>query len=114
MIYLVFLWALGLTILVEGAAMALLFGKRRYVYCSLLCNLLTNPALNLLLLLAVNGLGADAYAPALFLLEFAVVLVEGYVIRLLCSFSRRKALAVSLLLNALSFLAGLLIQIPFQ
>lgn len=114
MIYLTFLWALGLTVLAEGAAMALLFRKWRYVYCSLLCNLLTNPALNFLLLVAVKSFGADAYAPALFVLEAAAVLVEGFVIRLLCGFSRRKAAAVSLFLNALSFLAGALIQIPFR
>lgn len=89
--------------------MALLFRRRDFVYYSLLCNLLTNPALNLILLLAVNLAGLEAYLPALIAAELAAVLVEAWVLRLLCRFRLSKALVLSLLLNAVSFAAGLLL-----
>jgi len=104
---LVLVCCLALSVLVEGSLMALLFRSRRFVYYSFLCNLLTNPALNLLLALTVTLLGAAWYWPALALLEIIVVLVEAFVYRLLCGFAFVKALGVSALLNLASFLAGL-------
>ncbi len=95
------------TVLVEGGLVALLFHSRRFVYYSFLCNLLTNPALNLLLALCVTLLGAVWYWPALALLEIAVVLTEAFVYRLLCGFTFTKALGLSVLLNLASFLIGL-------
>lgn len=85
----------------------LLFQNKHYVYYSFLCNLLTNPSLNLLLMLCVQLLGVSWYWPAVAILEAAVILTEAYVYRLLCGFSTPKALGVSALLNLASFLAGL-------
>ncbi len=102
--------ALALTSAVEGLLVLLIFRRWRYVYYSVLCNLLTNPALNVLLSLGVFALGAYVYTPLLILLELAVLLIEAYVYRLLCGFSSARALTLSALLNASSFCAGLLIQ----
>jgi len=107
MILIAFALCLLLTVLVEGGLMALLFRSRRFVYYSFLCNLLTNPALNLLLTLCVTLLGVSWYWPALAVLEVAVVLAEAYVYRLLCGFTFVKAFGVSALLNLTSFLAGI-------
>lgn len=106
-----FLRNLAVTVAVEGAVIWLVQRNRRFVYDSLLCNLLTNPAANLLMLLLVLWLGAGAYYPALAVLECLVVAVEAVVYRKLEDISKRRALWLSLLLNALSFLTGLLLNL---
>ena len=107
MIYLVFAGYLLLTVIIEGVAVALLFRQMQYVYYSLLCNLLTNPALNLLLLLFVKQFGENMYIPVLLLAEVAVVFVEAAVYKYICGFRMSKALLLSAFLNVLSFAAGL-------
>lgn len=108
MIFLIFLGNLAATIIIEGAVIALLFRRHDFVYYSFLCNLLTNPAVNLLLVLAVTALGTAFYYPALAVLEISAVIIEAYVYRMLCGFKTSKALWVSALANAASFLAGFL------
>lgn len=98
-----------LTVMVEGTFIGIAFRRRDYVYYSFLCNLLTNPLLNVILLLVTNILDVACYFPALIVLEATVVFVEAYVLRLLCGFVYKKALLVSLVMNALSFLTGLLV-----
>jgi len=98
---------LSLTAAAEGLVMLLLFRSPRFVYYSLLANLLTNPALNVLLSLATTLLGAPAYLSALIFLELAAVAAETLVYRTLCDFRPLKALGISALLNAVSFGLGL-------
>jgi len=102
------LLALGLTILIE-CGLSLVFRSRQLTYSVLLCNLLTNPLLNLLMLLTLYFWGLRFYYPLLAVLEVAVVLVEAFVIRLMMHYRTTKAILVSLLLNAASFFAGLLL-----
>lgn len=104
---LVFAINLGLTILVEGGIIALLFRRFHFVYVSFLCNLLTNPLVNLLLLLAVRLLGEGAYTPSTAVLEIAAVIAEACIYRMLAGFSAWKSIGVSFLLNAASYGAGL-------
>ena len=108
---LVFLRNLVVTAAVEGAAVLWIRRDRHFLFYSLLCNLLTNPLVNLLLVLSVWGLGRDAYYPALALLEVLAVAAEAVVYRRLGGLSKRWSLWLSLLLNALSFLAGLLLNL---
>ena len=98
---------LCLTVTAEGLVMRLLSRSWRFVYYSLLVNLLTNPALNVLLTAAASLLGASAYIPALIVLELLALAVEALVYRRLCDYSTGKAFAVSALLNAVSFALGL-------
>jgi hypothetical protein len=110
---LVFLSILTITIISEGAVMLLLFRKWKYVYYSLLCNLLTNPALNLILAsvyIIFGGAISGCNYIIIGILEIAVVFIEAHVYKLLCGFEHTKALWVSALLNAVSFGAGALIQ----
>lgn len=100
--------ALALTVAVECSATALLL-SRRAAYAALLCNLLTNPLLNALLLLC-EALWPAGRAAALALLETAVVAVEAALLARLLRVPLRQALPLSLLLNALSFGAGLLLN----
>ncbi|MCL1895870.1 MAG: hypothetical protein FWG03_04920 [Clostridiales bacterium] len=101
--------ALALTAAIEGAIVFALYRKPLFVYYSLLWNLLTNPALNLGLFLAVS-FGGAAYAPSVMAGEACVFLAEALLIRLLLELPLKKALALSLLLNAASFLVGLVLN----
>ncbi len=108
MIYLTFLLWLLLTIIIEGAVILLIFRRRKFVYYSLLCNVLTNPALNLILLVSVYSFGISTYYPVLFLCEIIVVLVEGFVYKYICGFRFSKSIILSIVLNACG--AGLIIN----
>jgi len=107
----VFLWSLLLTFIIEGLAVLVIYRRKEYVYYSVLCNLLTNPALNLLLAVSVRVLGGSAYYPALVVLEPAVVLVEAAVYDYICGFGMRKSVTLSVILNVLSFTAGAVINV---
>ena len=108
MAFLGFLWRLLLTILVEGLAIIAIFRRLEYGYYSVLCNLLTNPALNLALAGSVLVLGASAYYPTLIIAEVAAVFVEAFVYRYISGLGAKKAFVLSAFLNALSYGAGLL------
>ena len=110
MIYLILLGYLLITVTIEGAAILIIFRQKRYVYYSFLCNLLTNPALNLILLITVRTLGEGSYYPTLLLSEIAAVFIEAAVYNYLCGFGMRKSLLLSAFLNTLSFAAGVLIN----
>jgi len=106
----ILLWmllALTLTIVVE-CGLSLLFRSKQLTYSVFLCNLLTNPLLNLILLLLPNFLGQEFYYVVLAVLEVVVVCVEAYVIRLMTDRRWLHALGLSLFFNAASFAVGLL------
>ena len=98
---------LALSIAIEGVLAFALFRSPRFCYDTLLCNLLTNPLVNLLVMAALR-LRPDLYWPILILLEIAVVFVEAYLYRLLFDMPNKRALAVSLLVNAVSYGAGVI------
>lgn len=114
MIYLLFLVNLSVTSLVEGAIVFLLFKKWDFVYYSLLCNLLTNPAMNLLLLIAVKTAGSAYYGISLVFLETAVVFVEAFLYKILGNLKMPKALLLSVTLNLASFICGILAEQVFH
>lgn len=110
MVYLAFAGALVLTVLVEGAVAGAWLHSWHGVYVSFLCNLLTNPLLNLLLWLGCRAFGQAAYGWMLAPLELAVVAVEAALMGSLCGLTRKRAALLSLTMNAASFSAGLLAQ----
>jgi len=107
-VYIAFAAALALTIIIEGVAMYIWSGNRDWVYYSFLCNCMTNPAVNLLAQLAYNYTDLGYYGP-LAVLEFLAWAAEGLVYMRLCSWKWGRALAVSAVLNGLSFGAGMLV-----
>ena len=113
-LYLVFLWAFLLTVATEGTAILIILRRKKYVYYSLLCNMLTNPALNLLMLISVRLFGIKVYYPILAVLELAVVFVEAAVYNYICRFGMRKSLRLSAFLNALSLSCGILLDVGFR
>lgn len=106
MIYLVFAINLLLTSLVELSLIYFVFRKWKLVYYCLLCNMLTNPVLNLILVLVGNVWGIKYYPFYLIGLEIAVVLIEAFIYKMLGGFPVWKALRTSLFLNVVSFLFG--------
>lgn len=102
---------LAVTLLVEWLA-ALCFGIRPVKYVFVI-NAITNPIMNVLLLLASIMLyfGHIGYWAALAVLEIAVVLIEyWYYIRNYPDIRRGKLLAFSITANVLSLLLGGLLQ----
>ena len=99
-----------LTFMVEGVVILIIFRRKKYVYYSVLCNLLTNPALNLLLTVSSILFGVRIYGLALVILELAVVIVEAAVYNYICGFGIKKSAILSAFLNALSFAAGILVN----
>ena len=108
-LYSAFLRALLLTVVIEGVAISVLFRCGKYVYYSVLCNLLTNPAMNLLLAISLSIFGEGAYYLTLVVVELAVIFVEAAVYNYICAFGMKKATLLSILLNALSFAVGILV-----
>ena len=100
-------FAFSLTVVVE-CGLSLLFRSKQLTYCVFLCNLLTNPLLNLILLLYPSFFGQESYYVVLAVLEIVVVGVEAFVIRLMTGRRLLHALGLSLLFNAASFSVGLL------
>ena len=110
MAILLFTGLLLLTIVIEGVAIFLLYHRKDYLYYSCLCNLLTNPALNAILAVAVAIYGEVVYYPALICTEVAVLFIEAYVYRYLGDFKLASSIMLSAFLNSLSFGIGLLIN----
>jgi len=104
-----FLLALLLTLVVE-AGVAWLFGFRsgRDQLTLALVNVITNPALNVFLLL-LSWLGVEVTLGLVTLLEVPVVLAEWGLLVYAFGGPRRKLLALSLAANAVSFVAGVVL-----
>ncbi len=103
-------YALLLTIVIEAAVALIFTRKRRYVLYSYLCNVLTNPALNLILY-GVRCVTGDAAYWAVALLEIAVLFAECAIYRRLDARRRsvRWYFLLSLVTNAASFGTGELV-----
>lgn len=104
-----FLRALLLTAAIEAVVMLLLFRNWQYAYYTLLCNAISNPCMNLLLLLGLAVLGAAAYWPLLVFFECCVVALEGGLLCRLTGLRAKRAFALSALLNVCSAAIGILV-----
>ena len=104
------LWSFLLTVITESAVILIVFRQKKYAYFSALCNILTNPALNLILALSVYYLGMRAYYPTLVAGELAVICVEAAVYTYICGLKAVKSVLLSTLLNGASFATGILIN----
>jgi len=103
------LMALALTVVIE-CGLSFLFRIKGLLYPVLLVNLLTNPALNLIVLWAFSRFGPGSYWPVVAPLEVAVVFAEAWLLRLMLHLPYKKILLISLCLNGASFCAGVIIN----
>ena len=104
---LLLLLCLLLTLAIDEGLLLIARSPRLHYAC-LLANLLTNPALNLLLIALYNRL-PGLFWPALILLELTAVAAEAWAYRSVMNWARRRAFLLSLGLNAASFGLGSLI-----
>lgn len=103
-----------LTIAIE-AGIAYICGikQRKEQRMLLLCNLLTNPLLNLALYAKQYFSGMSFPFYVLLLFELLIVFAEGFLLHSLCGAKNRLFLPVSFLCNAASFGVGLLFSACF-
>lgn len=102
-----------LTVLIEGALVLIFIRSRETLYHSVLVNMLTNPLVNIALILFANFAPPEAvpyYYVATAFLEIAAVLSEGILYFKMRDFGIKKAFFASFMLNAASYSFGLLIQ----
>ncbi len=110
-----FIVALALTCALTCIAevVPLLFIKNRWslVRTSLLCNVVTNPVLNVVVAMVLVGTNNyTAYYLVLALLEITVVFVEGLYYRHFVGIEYKKAFLVSLIANVFSYLVGAIVN----
>ncbi|MBR3610347.1 MAG: hypothetical protein IKL57_02610 [Oscillospiraceae bacterium] len=101
-----------LTVLIEGTAVLIFVKSRKVLYHSVLVNMLTNPLVNLALILWASFVTVPAvpyYYIATAFLEIAAVITEWLLYYKMGDFGIKKAFLASLLLNAASYSFGLLI-----
>ena len=101
-----------LTVLIEGALVLVFIRKKETVYHSVLVNMLTNPLVNLFLLLWASFVSLPEipyYYLATAFLEIAAVATEWMLYYKMGDFGIKKAFFASFLLNAASFSFGFLI-----
>lgn len=79
----------------------------RWVKASLVCNIVTNPALNtLLLLLAQFITNSSVILCIIIVLEVLIIIVEAYFYKMMLQELFVKCLLISFLANLISFLVG--------
>ena len=103
-----------LTIAIEaGVAYICGIKQRKEQRMLLLCNLLTNPLLNLALYAKQYFSGIPFPFYVLLLFELLIVFAESFLLHFLCGAKNRRFLPVSFLCNAASFGVGLLFSACF-
>lgn len=101
----------ALTCIVEILPLLFLEQRLPWIKASLLCNVLTNPILNLSLALLGYVLpDQNALIVLLVVLEIAVVFFEAFLYHKLLGESYKKCLLISLICNTCSFGVGLLLS----
>ncbi len=105
--FLVLLCQLLLTILIEGAVIVIFYKSKETLRNSLYVNILTNPALNLtLILLSGIGFSLGVMLTIRIGLEIVVVFIEAIAYKFMLDTNFKKALWLSLILNLTSFIIG--------
>ena len=99
------------TILLEAVPVLLVKDRKAWWKAGLVCNVVTNPVLNVVMLLVTALLTDSGFVfPVLMVLELTVVFLEAWLYRLLVGKPYLHCLAFSLVANAVSFGAGILLD----
>ena len=105
--YLVILCQLLFTVLIEGSVMIVWQNSKEALGYSVLANLMTNPPLNLVLLyMATCRMGIEETLIIRIALEVLVVVAETLAYKGMMNLNFKKAFAISLVLNLVSFIIG--------
>ena len=103
-----YLWAFGITVIIEGTIIYFIYHKKDLVIHSFWLNLLTNPLLNYLLALLTYKYGLPYY-PLLIIGEIIVVFIEAGGYTYLRDLPFKNSLILSGVLNISSWGLGSLI-----
>lgn len=99
--------ALLLTLALEVPLGTLLIKRKDSLVPLILINVLTNPALNLILTIIFSlTQSISLYWIAVLIGEIAVFIGEGFLIRSLCNLSLKRAIIISTVINAVSLILG--------
>lgn len=98
-----------LTVFVECGLALILLESKKMVYSVFLCNLLTNPISNLILVQISDVICPQWYIVCLVGMEIVIVITEEFVMRILCGFNHRKALRLSILFNSASLFSEIIL-----
>lgn len=112
------LYTLSLTLLIELGVAICIRRTKRFVITVILCNIITNPMLQILLYL-INRVGIIPYPLALLSFEVVVIGVEAYIMYYINknalvdedAFTIRNAVWSSIALNVSSFVIGELLKV---
>ena len=116
--YLLIAGALILTILIEGITIYLIKKDRKYVGYSVLVNLITNPAVNLIVFRVNHDywlwrrwfFRGEMTAPYIIVMELLVVVIEAVCYRGMTGESMTKSLKLSFILNLTSYVIGIILN----
>ena len=99
-----------LTILIESAAAAIIGVRKKHDYLNIiLVNVITNPVLVALTSLAGYFYGYASYLALVIAGETGVFITEGLIYRKTLAYRKINPFLVSLILNGVSYLSGLVI-----
>lgn len=100
-----------LTCIAEFVPLLFLKNRWSFVRTSILCNIVTNPVLNVVVaMVLVYTNDYTAYYIVLAFLEIAVVFVEGLYYKRFVGIEYKKAVLVSLIANVCSYVAGTIVN----
>ena len=107
------LYPLICTIVIECGLALVITKNFRFTYCVLLCNMLTNPLLNLVLIILSTTI-LKAENPLFYcitgILEITVIITEAWLLIKMQNLSIKKAIAISFVLNISSVGIGFFLQ----
>ena len=99
--------ALLLTLIIEIPIGALIINSKSAIIPLFLINLLTNPAINVILMILFSLTESYAvYLTALIIGEIAVFVGEGILIRILCDIPQRESMVITIVTNSASLVLG--------
>ena len=101
-----------LTCIAEMIPLLFLKKRKKWIKTSLLCNVITNPIVNLLFYILANFIESEADIIAVIVvLEIAVILFEAFIFYNVMEESAKKCVIVSIVINTFSFLFGIVLFI---
>lgn len=99
--------ALSVPLLLESIPVLFLRNRKAWWKASVLCNVVTNPILNIIVILLSTVLpGGNVVSWIVLALEVAVVFFEAWLYGLMLGNTYKSCLLFSLIANGISFVAG--------
>ena len=103
------IWALTLTVLIEGVAVIYNKPRKRVLLASVLGNILTNPLLNLVIIIIRIKWSGMVYATTLICGEVLAIIVEAKVYRAVTGLTLTRCFMISMFANCVSYFVGVML-----